>query len=116
LRGKLNEIAVLKAQKADITHRLEDELIPDTLATLISMGQSKVEVDGFTHAVYNGTNVSISQQNLQSVLLRRGIEPGTITLIMAEVCKRTPYTTITTLPTKAAAVAGGLTGGSSAGN
>lgn len=111
LEKALDKLAEYKAQKEEAETRIK-ELTPYIAGQLQSYGQTKVEFHGFIHTQVNGTNVSISQDNLKGSMLRHGIEPNLIEEIMREVVKRTSYVTIQTTVKKAAAttIPGGLTG------
>lgn len=109
LEARLREIGQLKAQQEQIKLRL-DEIQPEVAALLTSNGVEKVTFEGLDHMVYNGTNVSISQDRLATALMNHAVDVETAKAVMAESIKRTPYTTITTTAAKPAPVAGGLTG------
>lgn len=110
LTEKLDFIAQLKDEKNDIETKLRDELVPEVAAILSSYGQEKVLLNGFTHSVFNGTNVTYSGDRIKKALMHYGIDPDIQVKILAESRQDTPYTTIVTKEFKPETEQGGLTG------
>lgn len=103
LEGILDRIALYKAQAKEAELALKGDKktgepgLNDLAASLLTgFGIKKTEFGGFTHTVTNGVNVSVSGEAVKSALMRRGMDTDEILLIMDEVTKKTPYTTITT--------------------
>lgn len=90
---KLRRVAQLKAEKKTIEEELT-LLAPDLASLMVGADAPKIRLDGIIHSVFNGTNVSISQDRLRASLMSHFTDVKKIKAVMEESVKRTPYTTI----------------------
>lgn len=103
-RKELATLFLVKGGMSGVTKRskeMEDKVKEAGSPWMLARGVKMAKVPGIgTMSVTEGTNVSISQENLRKVLLKYGVRAETVPKIVAEAIKKTPYITIQFIPDK----------------